>query len=482
MRLTEKLDIKTIIALFSFTVGVLLIKPILHLPLLIPKGLNEGWNAFQAQRALGDASLYPEMTELVANNYPPLSFYIVGALGYLFGDNIIAGRVVALLSFLSVALCIGLLVRRIGGSNNIAIFSSLLFMGAIACRYEDHITLNDPQMLGHALMMAGFVVFLRDPENVRRVVLAVVLMLLSGLVKHNLIPLPIAITIWLFLYHKRSFRVWVRTSALLVVVALVTLYLAYGENFFASVLAAPREYRLGLLVTRLENFVGPLVPLVAFALLYIAIDHTSRNATLLLLYLVLAGCWGVFIMGGWGVTHNAIFDLIISAAIGAGLGVAVVAKRLSGTGLSRSMLEAVGALVLTFTVLVSAPRQLARTARFILDLDQTSRSVAADIAFLKAQDGRVACQDYALCYWAGKPFEMDFFGTGMRLHAGILDEDQFIQRLENGYFSLIQVQTECDNPHVPVLPPRINDYLRSRCVVRRRSITGFYLEPNSPKP
>ena len=41
---------------------------------------NEGWNAYHADTAMRGGSLYPPPDGLVANNYPPLSFYIVGAL------------------------------------------------------------------------------------------------------------------------------------------------------------------------------------------------------------------------------------------------------------------------------------------------------------------------------------------------------------------------------------------------------------------
>ncbi|HEV7600805.1 MAG TPA: hypothetical protein VGO49_11195, partial [Bradyrhizobium sp.] len=48
---------------------------------------NEGWNAYHADQAMrGAAQLYPPPDGLVANNYPPLSYYLTGWLGRLFGD------------------------------------------------------------------------------------------------------------------------------------------------------------------------------------------------------------------------------------------------------------------------------------------------------------------------------------------------------------------------------------------------------------
>src|ERR1700742_3158346 len=69
----------------------------------IPNGYNEGWNAYWAQVAWHGGCLYPALDSPVSNNYPPLSFYIVGALGSLLGNNIFAGRLLALISLLTVA-------------------------------------------------------------------------------------------------------------------------------------------------------------------------------------------------------------------------------------------------------------------------------------------------------------------------------------------------------------------------------------------
>src|SRR5689334_17460647 len=69
----------------------------------IPNGYNEGWNAYWADAAWRGRALYPAVDSPISDNYPPLSFYIVGALGRLIGDNVFAGRLLALLSLLAVA-------------------------------------------------------------------------------------------------------------------------------------------------------------------------------------------------------------------------------------------------------------------------------------------------------------------------------------------------------------------------------------------
>jgi len=66
----------------ALLVALLLLEPLLMIPLHVPLNYNEGWNAYFAARAVGVAAgpLYPA-DGLAFNNYPPLSFYAVGALG-----------------------------------------------------------------------------------------------------------------------------------------------------------------------------------------------------------------------------------------------------------------------------------------------------------------------------------------------------------------------------------------------------------------
>src|SRR5579862_2788401 len=79
-------------------------EPLLAMFRRIPNDYNEGWNAFWADAAIHGRALYPAPDSDIANNYPPLSFFIVGAVGYLVGDSLFAGRLVSLVSFVIVAI------------------------------------------------------------------------------------------------------------------------------------------------------------------------------------------------------------------------------------------------------------------------------------------------------------------------------------------------------------------------------------------
>ena len=55
---------------------------------------NEGWNTYFADAAMAKMPLYPSADQLITNNYPPVSFYIVGLVGRFIGDPVLAGQIV----------------------------------------------------------------------------------------------------------------------------------------------------------------------------------------------------------------------------------------------------------------------------------------------------------------------------------------------------------------------------------------------------
>ena len=59
---------------------------------LIDLNISEGWNAYNALAILQGRALYPPRSLLIANNYPPLSFYVLAAVTPLFDNAVFAGR------------------------------------------------------------------------------------------------------------------------------------------------------------------------------------------------------------------------------------------------------------------------------------------------------------------------------------------------------------------------------------------------------
>src|SRR5258708_39380653 len=113
---------------------------------------NEGWNAYYGDAAMGRSPLYPSADQLITNNYPPLSFYMVGGFGHLVGDPVLAGRLLSLCAVLAIGFAIALMVRELGGSRLGAALAGAFFVGTITRFCLSYVGMNDPQLLAQALM------------------------------------------------------------------------------------------------------------------------------------------------------------------------------------------------------------------------------------------------------------------------------------------------------------------------------------------
>ncbi len=93
-----------VMGLFAVLRAVAVWRVIAVAGLWVPLDPNEGWNAYHTAAVLGGSPLYPDPSGYLVNNYPPLSFYVVAALGRLLGDTIVAGRILSLLSLAAIAI------------------------------------------------------------------------------------------------------------------------------------------------------------------------------------------------------------------------------------------------------------------------------------------------------------------------------------------------------------------------------------------
>jgi hypothetical protein len=83
------------VAALAILVVYFLIWPVWRAQFLIEIWPTEAWNAYFQDAAAAGRTLYPAAEDLIGNNYPPLSFYAIGYLGALLGDNLFVGRAVS---------------------------------------------------------------------------------------------------------------------------------------------------------------------------------------------------------------------------------------------------------------------------------------------------------------------------------------------------------------------------------------------------
>src|SRR5579871_6585584 len=200
---TPVLSITTILVVICVLAGFL--RAVLIARLHVPLDPNEGWNAYNALAASTTGNPYPPVGSFMFNNYPPLSFYLIGAFGTLLGDNVVAGRLVSLAAFVTVCACIAAALRQMRADWSVGIFAAALLASTLLLT-SDYVGMNDPQLLGHALQLVGLLCALHQPRATLSLVVSALFFVVGGFVKHNLIVLPAATAIWLVMVGDRDIR------------------------------------------------------------------------------------------------------------------------------------------------------------------------------------------------------------------------------------------------------------------------------------
>ncbi|GAA4504881.1 hypothetical protein [Gluconacetobacter tumulicola] len=400
--------------------AVLLAGPIMTLPHHIPLNPNEGWNAYLAARAVaGDPTrpLYPPPGAMLFNNYPPLSFPLLGLAGRLEGDVIVAGRLVALLALLASAGLVTGCVRRMGGTPAAAMLAGLLMALYAATSFHGYVAMDDPQWLAHAVMLAGLATLLpagADRFRPGRVAAAALLVVAGGFVKHNLVALPLAVTVWLAWYDRRALAIWCGVGALGLLAGFGLTTLLYGPSFLTDLLHHARTMAAAGVTDGLRKLIELLGLLLAAGLLWAGPPPdaaTRRMRAFVTLFLALALATGLLQRMGDGVNSNAHFETLIAACLAAGLAVSRATSALGGRPYGAVLPTCLSILPL----LALAPIQVTHEFRDLRALPVRSAHWQMAIDDLHATPGSAACETLALCYWAGKEETVDFFNLTQAL-------------------------------------------------------------------
>ncbi len=406
---------------------LLLLGPVLAIPLHIPINYNEGWNAGFDTRAMHPAAgpLYPGPGSFVFNNYPPLGFYLVGLAGLVFQDMIVGGRVVALVSWLACAGLLGLCVRRLGGTGRAACAAALLLLLSTATFYRSYVAMDDPQWLAHAMMLASLALLLREgvprrPEPDRwppaRLILAALLMVAGGFVKHNLVALPVAVTLWLAWLDRRLAVAWMLSAAAGACAGLGLTGALFGVAAFDDILRHPRMYH----ANRLTQAIGGLAPLIPMAITVAVLLRrrvAGAGAVLVALFAGVSLLTGIVQRLGDGVNYNAHFETMIAVCLGFGL----VLGPLSRCPLRirrRSFGPATLLVFATSPVLGAMPWRMPSAWHDVTDRKARQAAWQPMIERLAASRGPAGCEMPSICIWAGKPFSVDIFNLTQSILSG----------------------------------------------------------------
>ena len=433
-----RFDTRVQVALLMLLALYFLVWPVWRIPFPIEIAQNEGWNAYHADAAIAGGTLYPSPHTLIVNNYPPLSFYALGWLGKLFGDPLYVGRALSLLATIGLGALIARVVRQLGGGGAGAAIAGIWFVATMARSYNRFVGMNDPQLAGHLLMVAALSWFLARRQAGKSAEPPILLMVLAGFWKHNIIAVPATALAWLWLTDWR--RAWRPTllGAAAAVLGLAICVAVYGDVFIANLLT-PRPWRLMRAVVGIGRSQWILPALVIWAI-WAWSERKTFAARFTSLYIGVAFAAFLAQWTGEDILDNAQFDLVIATAVGLGMafdraGASAFARRF-GAPAARTTIVLVLALRLVATLRIE-PFLVLFDPAYRAEFHVNAAAARADARRVAAIPGPVACDYKIICRMAGKPFVYDDFRADMLILSGAahgLDAQGLIRQHGITYF------------------------------------------------
>ncbi|MGY4237281.1 hypothetical protein ACVIIW_006228 [Bradyrhizobium sp. USDA 4449] len=426
--------------IFGVLASYFLIWPVWRAQFPIEIWFTESWNAFHQDSAAAGLPLYPGPDQLIVNNYPPLSFFVIGELGRLFGDSLYVGRALSFAGLLVLAVEIALAVRILAGSLSAGVVGGLWFVALMAHNATSYVGANDPQIAGQAIMGVGFVWFLARDKAGRSPHAPLLLMVLAGFWKHNIVAMPVTVVLWLSL---RDWRSAVRPALISIGVAAAGLAFCgviFGHQFFANLFTA-RAYSVAHLVSQ----VGHLQWLALAAILWGSsawFDRASYAARFTALHaaVALVSCLTQWL--GDGVFGNAEFDLTIALAIGTGAALARIASSPIALAIGPNRSRVMVVVLLALRLVLSGRQE---SAEVLLDPQFRARYaasaaiMAAAAASVAKIPGDVYCkQNNLICRAAGKAFVVDDFKTDQLLNTGKATESDLTAMFQERGITVVE--------------------------------------------
>jgi hypothetical protein len=391
---------------------------------------NESWDVYLQDMAFGGGPLYPPRDALIVNNYPPLSFYLIGWIATWAGDALYIGRALSVAAIFGLAFVIAVVIRQLGAGAVAAAVGAAWFVATMAGPFNQFVAMDDPQLFAQFLMGCGLAWFLARDARGRSADLPVLLMVFAGFFKHNVIAIPATVLLWLILRDgRRAIRPCLvgLGGALLGLALFVAIY---GDVFIANLLA-PRAFVPWRMFTAIGRLQFALPALVIWAI-WAWHQRRAWTAQFSALFIGIALVAHIAQWSGDPVVNNSQFDLVIATAIGLGLaydGAAMLAgARNWRIGQVRAIIIAVVALRLMATGRIES-------ALILFDPDYRAlianhAAVArAEAARIAAIPGPVACDNKLVCRMAGKAFVVHDFKAEQLINTGALTAEQLKELL-----------------------------------------------------
>jgi len=419
--------------------------PLARLPAEYSINYNEGFNTQLAHMAVSGARLYGAPPQFVYTTYPPISFYLIGALGAVFGNLNAAGRWISLLSFFGVAALAGMIVRQLTGQRRYAVYAGACFLIWIAAYKADRVGMNDPQFLAMILSAGGFYCFVRDPVSVKWLRWSAVLFVVAIFTKQSLLALPSAVALQLYLTNRKGLVQWLTAGAVTGFSLLLVTFLIGGPYLLTDLLI-PRIHSYDLLMANVAFYLMFFqIPLVA-ALVWAMREPRLRPDSVTPWALAAGLFFGFLFCYQGGSDWNHLFDSILALALIGGLLLPAVEKAVQALPWRRAVFTVLLVLPFFYTSWILLPQRVPDDAAVLRAIPQFEREFAAGADFLRRQAGPVLCENLLLCYAAGKPMTYDPFAADQLVKTGVVPAERLVRMIDRHDYPVIQLDISAAEP------------------------------------
>lgn len=445
---------------------------------------NEGWNVYHGIDAISGHALYADNQTMTPINYPPISLFVAGSLGQILHNPLLAGRLISLVSMFVTCLACGGIVRGLGGGLLDACFGGFFYLGLLEAYARGYIAMHDPQMLGHALMTIGLLVYVKDKSKWMPVA---VLFCLALFTKHNLLPIPLAVFLDILQRSRREFFKWALVILVISGILLILITLALGSGFIDH-MKASRGYDPQLIITWLTRLGPGLLIILVMTIPWLTTTVSNKQSRVIPFYLVFSLLFGLYTAGGIGTDINVFFDFFIGLSIAAGMSLWYLRTRFEIFDRRTLLISILLPLAMSFGILVRSPRRIPVRETFYM-YNQMEQTFREDSEYLASKPGPVICSNILLCYVAGQNFVYDPFLVTEGMFSGRYQEADVLKQLEAGYYPVVQLNYPLTEDYLKELPYTstrraeigyTENFLRALgkyYILTRETGTGAFYEP-----
>jgi hypothetical protein len=268
-------------------------------------------------------------------------------------------------------------------------------------------------------MVAALSWFLARDQAGKSAMPPILLMVVAGFWKHNIVAVPATTLVWLVLRDGRR-AIWPLVVGVGAAILGIAICVAVFGEVFLSNLLTPRFYSF----MRALNWLGRLqwlLPALVLWVLWAWSEWNTKTARFTALFIFIALAAYVVQTSGEAILNNSQFDLVIATAIGLGLAYDRAASTAFGGRYGIDAARAVIVLILCVrlvTTLRIEPILVLADPAYRAEFYAHAAVARAEAARVAAIPGPVACYHKVICRMAGKPYVYDDFRAEMLIATG----------------------------------------------------------------